>query len=252
MIKALIIDDERLARVTIATLLKEHASSIAVIGEADCGNDAITKIEKLRPELIFLDIHLPDVSGLALLEKLSYQPKIIFTTAYHEYAIEAFEKMSIDYLLKPISQDRFNKSVQKLKALNETDHIDLRELLNKIKNSDHKVNKLTTIPVKNGAKIILLDVTMIAYFKSEDKYVTAYMLDGDGHLLTKSITELAEQLPDNFFRVHRSYIVNMKKVLEVEKYFKGTLILSIDDKKGTTIKTGESYSRAVKERLGIA
>ena len=123
MYRAVIIDDERLARKRITGFIVELEDEIKIVGEADTGKLAIELIEKERPELIFLDIQLPDMTGFDILSRISYRPKIIFTTAYQQYAIKAFEELSIDYLVKPITTERFDKAIEKLKALaaNESD-----------------------------------------------------------------------------------------------------------------------------------
>jgi len=255
MITAIIVEDERLARIGLHQLLEAHRDMINILGEADTCTKAIELIELHKPDLLFLDIHLPDMSGLEMLEKLSYQPKIIFTTAYREYAIDAFEKMSVDYLVKPISQERFDKSIEKLNEfagrVANQDQKKMNELLSLLDKRKQK-KEVTTLPIKKQDKIILLDLEDIAFLKSEDKYVSVQLLDGKMHLTDKSLNALEDKLSDQFIRVHRSYIVNKNEVLEIEKYFKGTLILCMRDKEKTRIKTGETYSKKVKEILGIA
>lgn len=250
MIKAIIIDDERLARERVVELLKPHSNEVQILGQADNGSKAISLIEIEKPELIFLDIHLPDMTGFEILEKLSYEPVIVFTTAYEKYAIDAFTKYAIDYLVKPITQPRFDLSIEKLQKLNwASPNQELDRLVSMLKNSS--ASKASSLAIKKGDKIILVDYEDIAFFKSEDKYVNLNMSNGDIHLTDKTLTQLEALVPDNFIRVHRSYLVNRDFIFEIEKYFKGTLILKLNDKKYSSIKTGEKYSKAVKVILGI-
>jgi len=250
MIKAIIIDDERLARTRVIELLKAHSSKVQILGQADNGSKAIALIEKEKPELIFLDIHLPDMSGFEILEKLSYEPVIIFTTAYEKYAVDAFTKYAVDYLVKPITQNRFDLSIQKLTKINWTNpDQEIEQLVSILKKTS--IPKSSSIAIKKADKIILVDYEDIAFFKSEDKYVNLKMSNGTIHLSDKTLTQLEALVPDNFIRVHRSYLVNRDYIFEIEKYFKGTLILKLNDKNYSSIKTGEKYSKEVKSFLGI-
>ncbi len=254
MITAVIVEDERLARIGMHQLLDKHVEQIILRGEADTAHAAIKLIEEQKPDLVFLDIHLPDMNGIKMLEMLSYQPKIIFTTAYEKYAMEAFDKMSVDYLVKPISQERFDRSITKLLEFHRSDAAnpssDLKALLDLIESQKQK-NQISSIPVKKRNKIILVDLEDVAFFKSEDKLVTIKLVDGGYHVIDKTLSELEFKLPERFLRVHRSYIINISEILEIEKYFKGTLVMTIGDKEETKIKTGEKYSKKVKEVLGI-
>jgi len=250
MINAVIIDDERLARNRVKELLGEHRDKVMLIGEADTGASAIKLLEQKKPELIFLDIHLPDMSGFEILEKLYYEPIIIFTTAYEKYAIDAFAKYAVDYLVKPITQSRFDLSISKLQKLNWVNpNKEIDRLVSLLKKST--TQKASSLAIKKGDKIILVDYEDIAFFKSEDKYVNLNMSNGELHLTDKTLTELVELVPDNYIRVHRSYLVNRDYIFEIEKYFKGTLILKLNDKPYSSIKTGEKYSKEVKKILGI-
>lgn len=250
MIKAVIIDDERLARNRVDELLQSHVKTINIVGQADKGSEAIVLINMEKPELIFLDIHLPDMSGFEILEKLDYDPMIIFTTAYEKYAVDAFSKYAVDYLVKPILQPRFDQAIEKLSKLNWAQpHQELDKLVALLKNKKEK--KATSLAIKKGDKIILVDYEDIAFFKSEDKYVNVNLTNGTVHLCNKTLTQLEELVPDNFLRVHRSSLVNRDAIFEIEKYFKGTLILKLNDKVSSSIKTGEKYTREVKEVLGL-
>ena len=252
MINCVIIDDEYLASRRIKELLDTQLDNINMIGTADNGTKGIEIIETKKPELIFLDIQMPDMSGFEMLTKLSYQPKIIFTTAYSEYAIKAFENYTIDYLVKPISQERFDKAIDKLlKFDNINQQLDLIKLQELISQAP-KQKELFSFAVKKGDRIILLDYEDITHYKAEDKYVNIYLKNGEVHITDKTLSELEHKLPKEFLRIHRSIIVNRSYIREIEKYFKGTLILILNDKTGTKLRSSEKYSKDLKTTLGIS
>lgn len=244
-------DDEKLARERIKDLLKVHHATLEYKGEADNGARAIQLIESQHPELIFLDIQMPDMSGFEMLGKLSYQPKIIFATAYSKYAIQAFENLTLDYLVKPITQQQINRSVNKLKKLQgQTQAVDLAQL-QELLNKTTKQKESLSFAVKKGDRIILLDYEDITHFQALDKYVNIYLSSGDVHLTEKPLHTLEATLPDNFFRIHRSVIINKSYIKEIQKYFKGTLILTLNNPSQTKLKSSQKYSQTLKQQLGI-
>src|SRR5882724_4322299 len=172
--KAILIDDEPAARRLMRNLLQDHADVIEIIGEAGTGKEAIEKIEELKPELIFLDIQMPDLTGFEVIEKLLHKPNIIFTTAYEQYAIKAFDTFSIDYLLKPIKEERLQKSIEKLRQFGKVDQpIDipgLQHIIQQLK----APQKATALAIKTGDRITLLRYEKIAYLEAQDKYVYVF------------------------------------------------------------------------------
>lgn len=251
MYKIVIVDDEELARERLKELLSKHSDNCTIIGEADTAKAAKEIIESLNPDLLFMDIQLPDKSGLKVMQELSYQPKVIFATAYASYAIKAFENLAIDYLVKPIEQERFDTAIEKLTKLQpikqDIDIDELKSLLLKVT----KTPKHESIAVKKGDKIILVDYEEISHFKAEDKYIKIYLADGNSHLTDKTLSQLEENLSSDFLRIHRSCIVNKNYIKSIEKYFKGTLIVFLNDKNGTKLKSSEKYSKSLKRSLGI-
>src|SRR6187401_1554743 len=154
--KAIVIDDEPAARRLMKSLLAEYKDVVEVIDEAGNGGEALEKIERLKPDLIFLDIQMPDFTGFEVIEKLNHKPNIIFTTAYEQYAIKAFETFSIDYLLKPIKEERLNHSIEKLKLLGKLNtSINLAGLQDVIKQFQAPP-KTTALTIRSGDRIILL------------------------------------------------------------------------------------------------
>lgn len=255
MFTTIIIDDENPARIRLKRLLASFTNEISIIGEADCGIDAIHQIEELRPDVLFLDVQMPDMTGFEVLAKLTYQPLIIFTTAYEQYAIKAFENYSVDYLVKPFGAARFERAIQKLTKFggaNTTpapigDFKKLEALFESLK----PTKKSFTFPVKVGDKILLIDYQNIHYFQAEDKHVRVFTNTGKTYLGDWSLGKLAEELPDDFVRVHRSYIIHKGSIGSIQKYFKGKFVLTLNDAKKTGITTGSTYSDVVSQLLEL-
>src|SRR5436190_716136 len=217
--KAIVIDDEPAARRLMKSLLAEYKDVVEVIDEAGNGGEALEKIERLKPDLIFLDIQMPDFTGFEVIEKLHHKPNIIFTTAYEQYAIKAFESFSIDYLLKPIKEERLHQSIGKLKQFGKAgtsiDITGLQQIIQQFK----APQKATALPIKNGDRIVLLRYENIAYLGAHDKYVFVFTHDGQKHLTDQTLTTLAEKLPSQFHRIHKSYIINKEKIREMHRHF---------------------------------
>jgi len=249
--KAIVIDDEPAARRLMKNLLREHNDVVEVIDEASNGKEAIEKIEKLNPDLIFLDIQMPDLTGFEVIEQLSKKPNIIFTTAYEQYAIKAFETFSIDYLLKPIKEERLEQSMQKLRQfgrLNPTIDVNgLQEIIRQFQ----APRKATALPIKTGDRINLVRYENIAYLEAQDKYVCVFTMDGQKYLTDHSLTILAEKLPSTFCRIHRSYIINKEKIREMHRHFSGRYLFIMDDKAATRLTSGRTYQDVFRTEFGL-
>ena len=249
--KAIVIDDEPAARRLMKNLLEEYNDVVEVIAEAGSGGEAIEKIEELRPELIFLDIQMPDMTGFEVIEKLNYKPNIIFTTAYEQYAIKAFESFSIDYLLKPIKEERLQQSIEKLKQFGKThvpiDVPGLQAIIQQFKMPP----KATALPIRTGDRIILLRYENITYLEAEDKYVFVYTTEGQKHLTDQTLAILAEKLPSQFHRIHKSYIINKEKIREMHRHFNSRYLFIMEDKAGTRLTSGRTYQDEIKAEFGI-
>jgi two-component system LytT family response regulator len=249
--KAIIVDDEPAARRLMKNLLLEHRDIIDVIGEAGNGREAIEIIESLQPDLVFLDIQMPDLTGFEVIEKLQKKPNIIFTTAYEQYAIKAFETFSIDYLLKPIREERLEQSITKFKNFGKLDSgIDLaglQQIIQQLK----APQKATALPIKTGDRIHLLRFENICYLESQDKYIFIFTTDGQKHLTDQSLALLEEKLPPQFFRVQKSYIINKEKIKEMHKHFNGRYLFIMDDRNSTRIISGRTYNEAIKEEFSL-
>jgi two-component system, LytTR family, response regulator len=218
-LKAIIIDDEQLARDLIRSFLLAHPS-IQLIGECSDGFEGMKTIQELKPDLIFLDIQMPKITGFEMLELIEDPPVVIFTTAYNEFAIKAFEMNAVDYLLKPFSRDRFSKALEKAEEKckhKEEDQKKLKELVN---NNIYPSEKIERILVKTGSKIKIIPVNDLQYLEAQDDYVMLYIKEGK-YLKQQTMKFFEAHLdPSLFVRIHRSYIVNINEVVQIEAYEK--------------------------------
>jgi two-component system LytT family response regulator len=242
--KVLIIDDERLARVELRKLLSEFPE-IEIIGEASNAHEAKQKIEELDPDLIFLDIQMPGKSGFDLLLELEPSPQVIFTTAYNEYALKAFEVNALDYLLKPIEPKRLNDSIQKLAIQDEKSRITRSEnILNNNILYEHD-----QVFVKDGERCWFVTLSEIRLFESVGNYAKVHF-SSNKPLILKSLNALEERLDAKvFFRANRKYIVNMRMIQKVEPYFNGGLMLEI--KGGEKLEISRRQAVKFKELMSL-
>jgi len=251
LFKAIVIDDEPAARRLMKNLLQEHDDVVEIIAEADNGKDAIEKIERLKPDLIFLDIQMPDLTGFEVIEQLTERPNIIFTTAYEQYAIKAFETFSIDYLLKPIKEERLQKSIEKLRQFGRLNHTINVNGLQEIIRQFQAPKKATALPIKTGDRIILLRYENIVFFEAQDKYVCVFTTEGQKYLTDQPLSALSEKLPSPFCRIHRSYIINKEKIKEMHRHFSGRYLFIMDDKAATRLTSGRTYSDIFRSEFGL-
>ncbi len=243
-IKAVIIDDEQLARELINNYLKD-IPEVEIIGECSNGFEGIKTIQELKPDLIFLDIQMPKLNGFEMLEILDEIPEVIFITAHNQFAIKAFEMNAVDYLLKPYSADRLIFAVQK--ALEKIRHKETRtEDIQKLVRKP-LTEKLERVVVKSGIKIKVIPVEKINYLEAQDDYVMIYTDDGK-HLKQATMSFFEENLDSNaFIRVHRSYIVRIEQVMQLEPYGKDTYVAKL--KNGVTVKVSKSGLKNLKQKL---
>jgi two-component system, LytTR family, response regulator len=250
--KAVIVDDEPPARRLLTELLGEHRQTIHISGEADNGSAAITLINELQPDVIFLDIQLPDMLGFDVLKELNYKPFVIFTTAYDEYAIKAFDALSVDYLLKPLKEDRIARSINKLQHFaggNGANPVwnNIESLFNGFKPQ----KDIKTLSIKKGTKFTLVQLSDIVYFEAYDKYTYVHTQNGQRLFCDHMLAVLEEKLSVDFMRVQKSYIVNKQKVVEIHKYSNNRYTLVLNNQDFTRIVTGPSYFGIVKEAFEV-
>ncbi|WP_345953854.1 LytTR family transcriptional regulator DNA-binding domain-containing protein [Mucilaginibacter sp. PAMB04168] len=246
--KTLIIDDEQLARQRLKRLLKPF-EEFEIIGEAVNGADGLEQVDELKPELIFLDVEMPLLNGFEMLSRLQHQPKVIFTTAYDQYAIKAFEEDSIDYLLKPIETERLEKTVKKLRQTMQqpAPALPLEALMQQL----FVKKDIKTLTVKIGDKILLIKLDDIIYIEAEDKYVFLHTSDGKKHLTDFTITGLEEKLPERFVRIHRSSIINTDHIKEIRKGFNGAMVFVMNNATGSKLTSSRSNGEMLRDRFDI-
>jgi two-component system LytT family response regulator len=242
----LIIDDEPPARLRLQKMLAQYPDTFKIIGEARNGEEAVEKINRLKPELIFLDIQMPEINGFEVLKQLNYFPKVIFCTAFDEFALQAFDAHCIDYLVKPLSKERFAKTVEKLNQLVGNSEINLSKLIDQLTLGTKK-KEATTIPVKVGDRVIFIRLDEVSYFKADEKYVSLITKHAKSYILDSSLKKLEDKIPSYFIRVHKSYIVNTNLLKEVRKHFNNRFILVMDDYEQSRITSGRSYYSEIKE-----
>ena len=240
--KAIVIDDERLARKELISLLAEY-KNIEVIDEAVNVDDAFEKIVKHEPDLLFLDIQMPGKTGFELLEMLDNVPEVIFTTAYDEYALKAFEVNAFDYLLKPVQTERLRDSLQKL-LKKETDQG------NSVHNGNHKKLGLNDqVFVKDGERCWFVRLSDIRLFESEGNYIKVYF-DSVKPMIHKSLNALDEKLDDRmFFRASRKHIINLSWVDGIEPWFNGGLMVKL--KGGEKVEVSRRQAARFKDMMSL-
>ena len=239
--RALIIDDERLARKELNTLLSEY-KEIEVIGEAANIDEAVELIEEKNPDLLFLDIQMPGGTGFDLLEKLDSVPKVIFITAYDEFALQAFEVNALDYLLKPVQPDRLADSIKKLAAEKEDDK-------SRDDNPEKKLTLNDQVFVKDGDKCWFVSLSRIRLFESDGNYIKVYF-DGNRPMIHKSLNALDQKLdPRSFFRASRKHIVNLSWVESIEPWFNGGLMVRLEG--GDKVEVSRRQAAKFKEMMSL-
>ena len=249
-IRVLIIDDEHLAREIVRVYLSED-EQIEIIGECSDGFDGFKQINDLKPDLVFLDVMMPKLTGFEMLELVENPPVIVFSTAYDEYAIKAFEKNAVDYLLKPYALERFNEALEKAKAKVSTKEFTSQKAasgLAAVVNAHFESAEIIRrIVVKTGSKINIVSVDKIKYLEAMDDYVKIYTEEGK-YLKQNTMKHYESYLPqDDFLRVHRSYIVRIKEISRLELIGKESHIALLHD--GTELSVSRSGYKRLKEVL---
>lgn len=246
MIKTIVIDDEPLARMIIIDYLKQY-EEFQLVAECGDGFQGAKAIHQHTPDLVFLDIQMPKLTGFEMLEIIDEMPNVIFTTAFDEYAIKAFEKNAIDYLLKPISKERFAQALNKLKhTLPNTDAPQqTREQVKTIREEE----SLERIVVKNGTQIKIIPVHQVTYLEAYDDYVKIHTKDAM-FLKNKTMASFEKQLdPKQFIRVHRSFIAKVDQLAKIEPMEKESYIATLLT--GEKINVSKSGYARLKQIIGL-
>jgi len=253
--RAFLVDDEPLALKRLERLLQEDGR-VEVVGAASDPERAALEIELLAPDVLFLDIQMPGLTGFDLLGKLETQPLVIFTTAYDQYALRAFEHHSVDYLLKPIEREHLDRALGKLERVagGAERRPEMRTLLKEITSalrSQQGAERLERIPSRSGERVHFLELARITHFFAEDKLTFAATTEKKW-VVDRTIAELEQKLdPARFVRVHRSTIVNLDYVDELYAWFGGRMMLRLKDPKKTEITVSRERLKELKERLGL-
>jgi two-component system LytT family response regulator len=241
--RAIIIDDERLARLELRKLLQEYPE-VEIIDEAANAEEGVLKIETLQPDLIFLDIQMPGKTGFDMLSQLDKAPQVIFTTAYDEFALKAFEVNALDYLLKPIEPKRLADAILKL---NGNDVREVRTELGSTNNSP--LSESDQVFVKDGERCWFVRLIEIRLFESVGNYAKVFF-GPNKPLILKSLNALEERLDEKtFFRANRKHIVNLRMVEKVEPYFNGGLLLEL--RGGEKIEVSRRQTVKFKEMMSL-
>jgi two-component system, LytTR family, response regulator len=241
-IRTVIVDDEPLARRGIRAQLKEE-KDVEIISECRNGKEAVEAIETHSPDLVFLDVQMPELDGFGVLDAVGVErmPAVIFVTAYDRYALKAFEVHALDYLLKPFDDERFAKAIQRVRRQIERQSVDdlsrrLQGLLDDMQSARKHVERLV---IKSAGRIFFLSVGEIDWIEAADNYVRLHA-GRESHLLRETMNNLEKKLdPDQFLRVHRSRIVNIRKIKELQPLFRGEYDITLRD--GTRLESGRGY-----------
>ncbi len=245
MKRALIIDDEPLARMVVREYL-QNFSEIEVLQECSDGFEGLKAIQQCQPDLIFLDVQMPKINGFEMLELVDSPPAVIFTTAFDEYAIKAFEAHAVDYLLKPFNKDRFNKAVEKYLAQSPAPAAKKTEELLETNNSPAQHERIV---VKTGTKVKIIPVQDVEYLAADDDYVSVYTPEGS-FLKNKTMNFFERTLdPRYFVRVHRSYMVAIQQITRLDPYEKDAHLAIL--KSGAKIPVSKTGYVKLKQVLGI-
>ena len=237
--KALIVDDERLARKELMKLLEEHPS-IEIAGEAANADEAEKMIEELNPDLLFLDIQMPGRTGFQLLESLDSVPLVVFTTAYDEFALKAFEVNALDYLLKPITAERLAEAAHKVME---------KERARAGRAREGKLGLEDQVFVKDGERCWFVSLSNIRLFESDGNYIKVYF-DTNRPMIHKSLNALDEKLDERaFFRASRKHIVNLSWVESIEPWFNGGLMVKL--KGGDKVEVSRRQAAKFKDMMSL-
>lgn len=244
--KVIIIDDEMLARSIVKEYLQDFPE-LQVVQECNDGFEGIKAIQQHQPDLVFLDIQMPKINGFEMLELIENPPAVIFTTAFEEYAIKAFETHAVDYLLKPFSKERFGKAIQKWQIQNQQERKNTTtDLLNSSGLTPVQQNRVV---VKDNGKVKIIPTATIRYLEAADDYVKIHTADGV-FLKNKTMGYFEDSLESqNFIRIHRSYIINVQLITRIDPYEKEShlAVLSI----GVKLPVSKAGYAKLKEVLGI-
>ncbi len=246
MNKVIIIDDEPLARSIVVEYLQNHPD-LEVVQQCGDGFEGLKAIQQHQPDLIFLDIQMPKITGFEMLELIEQPPGVIFTTAFDEYAIKAFESHAVDYLLKPFNQERFDKAIAKWNE--QKTNLPEKMTQSVLESASSSPAQRHRIVVRNGSKIKIISVTDVFYLEAADDYVKIHTQEGY-FLKNKTMTHFEQSLDEQLFvRSHRSYIVNVQQITRIDPYEKDSHVAIL--RSGAKVPVSRSGYGRLKEVLGL-
>jgi two-component system LytT family response regulator len=250
-VRALIVDDEPLARERLRMLLASE-DWLQVIDQCSDGISAVAAIQKLRPDLVFLDVQMPGATGFEVIEAIGADkmPFVVFVTAYDKYAIKAFDVHAVDYLLKPFDRDRFTQALARARQqLEQRSSGDLeRRLLELVQDLKPVQQKLERFVIKSGGRVFFVRAEEIDWIEAAGNYVKLHV-GPDAHLFRETMNALEARLnADTFYRVHRSHIVNIERVRELQPWFNGEYVVFLKD--GTRLTLSRGYREKLQEKMG--
>jgi len=252
-VRALVVDDEPLARRRVLRLLRDEPD-IEVVGECADGREAVRAIREEAPDLVFLDVQMPEVDGFQVVEAVGPErmPAVIFVTAYDQYAVKAFEVHALDYLLKPFPRDRFARAVERVRdgirrGRDRAEGDSGRQLLSLLQEMRREGKYLERLAVQTGGRVVFLRVEEVDWIAAEGNYLRLHA-GGESHLVRGTMKAMEARLdPDRFLRIHRSTLVNVDRIREVQPWFKGEHVLILRD--GTRLTTGGEHGKRLREFL---
>ncbi len=236
-LRVAIVDDEKPARDRLRRLLADHPD-LVVVGEAADASSAVELIDRERPDLCLLDVQMPEGDGFDVLRRVRHRPRVIFTTAYDQYAVPAFEVRSIDYLLKPVSRQRFAVALERAREA----------LRGGAPPGDELLRLPTRIPARRGTRVVLLDPAEILWFEAEETIVFARTADAR-LIVDRSLGDLERQLGRAFFRTHRRYLVNVSQIREIQPGEGGNLRVVMRDEARSAVPLSRRQARELRELI---
>jgi len=257
-LSAVIVDDEQLARDELAYLLK-NAGDVNIVAQGKNGLEAVNLIKEHNPDLVFLDVQMPGLDGFGVIKKLLDKkvplPKIVFATAFDQYAVKAFEVNAVDYLLKPFDKKRVAQSLQKARSKQDTDGLPAERLETLVRMLESHKPQPSKILLKAVGRMFLVDQKDICYASIKDgviSVVTGGLSGMEGQSNCRTLEELLDSLdPNLFWRAHRAYLVNINRIREVVAWFKSSYQLRMDDKEQTEIPVSRAQTRRLRELFGL-
>jgi len=249
MKRVLVIDDEPLARMVVLEYLQDFKDQVEVLQECNDGFEGLKAIQQHQPDLIFLDVQMPKINGFEMLELVDNPPAVIFTTAFDEYAIKAFEAHATDYLLKPFNKERFHKAVDKFLAQAPATPKPAKHTDDLLETAAQSPGQHERIVVKTGTKVKIIPVSDVEYLEADDDYVSVHTPEGS-FLKNKTMGFFEQTLdPSQFVRVHRSFIIKIQNITRIDPYEKDAHIAIL--KSGAKIPVSKTGYAKLKQVLGI-